>query len=368
MNRFSFLAILVALEYSSVVQAQSDSSESLGAPVAVEQPEPASEAPAFSYTGTITAHRVAALSPRVAGLVQTADAEAGFEATQGETLVQLDDTLARLAVREGESELRSVRAELEEAQRRLQEAVELGERNFPRTEREARASAVRLAEVAVARVETTLERQRELVDRHKVVAPFDGVVQRKRAEIGEWAQTGTPVIELVSVADLRLDVQIPQEQLELAASTEQVEIRIAGFNDRMIEGHIQAIAPAIDPGTRSLLVRVGLDDPPPLIRPGMSARAIFRPNTEEHPLMISRDAIIRSAEGQTLVWIVHGQEGDLRAARRVVELGATRGNRVEVRSGVSDNDRVVVRGNESLRDGQQIRIVETAANRGATGG
>ena len=340
--------------------------DSEGDPVSVERPTRSDERPAFAYTGTITARRQAALSPRVGGLVMSADREAGYEAQAGETLVQLDDTLARLELEELQGELARAEAELEEAQRRLQEAEELGERNFPRTEREARASALRLAEVSVAQAETAVARQRELVARHEVPAPFHGIVARKRAEAGEWVETGSPVIDLVSLDELRLDAQVPQERIQTIRQAEQVEVRVSGI-DRPIQGRLEAIGPVVETQTRTFLARVAIPDPPPELKPGMAAQGVFRPKVNGEALMISRDAIIRDEQGNTLVWVVEEREGQSRVIRREVELGATQGSRVEALRGLREGDRVVVRGNEALRDEQPVRVVEAPPAPGSAG-
>ncbi len=335
---------------------KADAAES-ATPVAVAHPETESESPSYAFSGSITAQRHAVLSPRVAGLVQTADAESGYVAKSGEALVQLDATLAEIELRQMEANLERAKAESDDAQRRLAEATELGDSNFPRTERESRQTASRLAAVAVRQAEAEVERQREQVLRHAVIAPFDGVVARKYAEIGEWVQTGDAVIELVGLDTLRLEAQIPQERLDVARRTQTVEIRIAGDNGPPILGRLEAIAPSIDPGTRTFAARVAIDNPPARIKPGMSALATFRPPADESALMIARDAIIRSAEGETLVWLAQESDGSLRAVRRPVELGVTRGDRIQALAGLAANDQVVVRGNESLREGQLIRIV-----------
>ncbi|MFP4352074.1 MAG: efflux RND transporter periplasmic adaptor subunit [Puniceicoccaceae bacterium] len=330
------------------------------APVEVARPETVSGEPSFAFTGTITARRTAALSPRLPGLVLEADADVGHVAKAGDVLVQLDPTLARIELRRAEADLEAVRADLDDAQRRLDEAVQLGDSNFPRSERESRATALRLAEVAVSRMKAILEDRRERVERHKVPAPFDGIVARKRAEMGEWVETGDPVIDLVGREHLRLDVRVPQERIAIARRTDRVTIRLPGLPDAETEGRVSAVAPSVDPGTRSLLVRVRIEDPPDGVKPGMSAVAVFRPEADGETLTIPRDAIIRSAMGETYVWRVEEADGGPRARRGEVALGSTRGDRIDVLRGLGADDRVVVRGNESLEEDQLVRIVESA--------
>lgn len=325
-------------------------------PVVVEKPETNAEPAIFRFSGTVTALREADLSPRVAGLISVADAETGFAAKKGDVLVRLDDTIAKIELREQELALEAVQAEAANAKRRLNEAVELGDANFPRTERETRETAFRLSQVAVQQAANALERQREIVERHQIIAPFDGIVASKDAEMGEWVQTGNPVLHFVGTTDLRLDIEVPQEQLDVALQTQSATVYLSRRNDQPIKAQVEARSPKVNPITRTFLVRLALDNPPKSIKPGMSAEGVFRPTAGIGQLVISRDAIIRYSDGRTIVWVVTNSGSESRAEQRDVELGNTRGNRIEVVSGLKETDFVVVRGNESLQEGQLVTI------------
>lgn len=358
------ILLLASLVLQPVVAQQKGDT---GAPVTVARPEITREAPAFTFTGSITVRRQASLSPRVPGLVLVADAELGDVVEAGDTLVQLDSTLAEIELSLLESDLALARAEKEDARRLLEEAHKLGDSNFPRSERLSRETDLEMAEVSVLRAKAAVEAEREEVRRHKVIAPFSGIVARKLAEMGEWVETGDPVIELVGREHVRLEVSVPQEQIQVALQTETVEIRLPGLPDSEITGRVAALSPSVEPGTRSLVVRVEIENPPETLKPGMSAVAVFRPQSDEAVLLIPRDAVVRSAEGETYVWLVRKDGDEKTVTRRTVELGATRGNRIAVLSGLTEEDDVVVRGNESLREDQRVRRVDAPPPAGIEG-
>ena len=327
--------------------------------VSVSKPLVGASESRYVFTGTITSDRVADLSPRVAGLVAKADAEMGFTAQEGELLVSLDDTLARMDLREKELNLDAARAELANAKRRYQEAVELGDANFPRSERENRETTYRMAEIAVNRMETMVETQREIVERHRIIAPFDGVVIEKQAEVGEWVQTGNPVLRIVDTGNLRLDIQVPEKQLALISKSKTVSVTIAAVPGGSFAAHIEARSPQIDPQTRTFQVRILLDNPSTLVQPGMSAEAVFKPNTDDPSLFILRDALLRTAQGEVVVWVAESSGNSAKASRRLVQIGASSGDQIEVLSGLDANDLVIYQGNELLQEGQEIRIVDS---------
>ena len=92
--------------------------------------------------------------------------------------------------------------------------------------------------------------------------------------------------------------------------------------------------------------------------PGMSAQAEVAVQSEAERVLAARDALVRRPDGAYGVWVVTQRDGELRVSVRRVQTGRTVGGDVEIREGLSPGDRVVVRGNEGLSDGQAVRIVD----------
>ncbi|MDA0346606.1 MAG: efflux RND transporter periplasmic adaptor subunit [Verrucomicrobia bacterium] len=328
-------------------------------PVSVAKPLVETSQSRFQFTGTITSEREAAISPRVAGLVSKADAEMGFLAKKGDLLVSLDDTLARMELKEKELNLEAALAELANSKRRFDEAVELGDSNFPRSERENRETTYRMAEIAVSRMKTMVETQREIVERHRIIAPYTGTVIEKNAEVGEWVQTGNPVLRFVDTENLRFDIQVPQEQMSLILKSSAVTVHIAGAVGDPFDAHIEARSPTVDVKTRTFQVRIGLDNPPAFVKPGMSAEAVFKPVSDSANLFIPRDAILRTSDSKVIVWVAKTSGPKTLASKRSVQLGASSGDIIAVITGLEASDEVIYQGNESLQEGQEIHIVDS---------
>ncbi|MCH2615176.1 MAG: efflux RND transporter periplasmic adaptor subunit, partial [Opitutales bacterium] len=113
---------------------------------------------------------------------------------------------------------------------------------------------------------------------------------------GEGGQTRTPVLRFVDTVSLRLDVQVPEEELALVMGSDTVTVEIAGSGAKAFEAHIEARSPQVDSQTRTFQVRIQLDNSSPNVKPGMSAVAIFKPNSEDASVFITRDAILRTAD------------------------------------------------------------------------
>jgi RND family efflux transporter MFP subunit len=328
------------------------------APVRIAQPETEQIHEALTLTGTVTARRAAALSTRVSGLVVRVEVDAGSRVAAGDALLELDSALARLELERVAAALEEGRIRQAEAERLRSEARRLAaDGNVPKSQVDTAEAEVRIAAAAVSRLEAERRLQQEIVARHRLIAPFAGVVSRKLTESGEWVETGTPVLELVAVDDVRVDVQAPQERFDEIEPGSRAEVRTDAVPGRVFAGEVAAIVPVKDPMSRTFLVRVTVPEGARALTPGASALVEFRLVRPRGVMTVARDAVVRQPDGSALVWVVVTQREGTVAAPRRVELGRPVGDAIEIRAGLDGDARVIVRGNETLREGQPVRVL-----------
>lgn len=350
--------ILTVVCFADRVMAQADNAPRVD--VEVVATAPITEQ--VQLTGTVTSPRVAQVSPSVEGLVQMVHVDAGDRVDPGASLVDLDSELAELELERTQAATREAREQLADAQRRFDEAKRLeGNQSISQTELLSREAEVQVATAAVARLEAAQRHQAERVARHSLAAPFPGVVSRKLTEAGEWVAPGTPVAELVALDGLRLDFRAPQTYFPRVDTQTPVSVRLDALPERRLDGRITAIIPVSDPEARTFMVRVHLDDDHVAMTPGMSAHALLDLETGRHSTTVSRDALIRYPDGRVTVWVIEETDGETTVSERQVQTGLAFDGRVEIRSGLDAGERVVVRGNEALQEGQRVRL------RGAAG-
>ena len=308
-------------------------------------------------TGTVTSERVASLSTSVNGLVKRVRVDAGDRVSAGKALIHLDSAMARLALDRTKAAAQEARAQLSEQQRLRDEAKEMFERGLiPETRLHSAESERRVAAARVDRLVAEQKEQQEIVRRHTVVAPFTGVISNKFTDPGEWVATGTTVLELVDTQRLRIDVQVPQERYRQISVGAPVSVELDAIAGRLHKGKVIARVPVNNPGARTFLVRVNIENGAKEMAPGMSARVVFKLLEGRSTVRVPRDAILRKPDGSTRVWIVI-DGGAPTVSERQVELGRSLRGWVDVQSGVDAGARVVVRGNEALREGQQVRVL-----------
>lgn len=149
----------------------------------------------------------------------------------------------------------------------------------------------------------------------------------------------------------------PQERFHEIDVGAPVTVRLDALPGRPIDGEVAAKVPVNDPTARTFLLRVRIDNPGGLVNPGMSAQAQFRIQTGRRGVIVPRDGLVRQADGSSNVWIVNGSGDKATVSQRQVELGRTLADGIEIRTGLEGRQRVVVRGNEILTEGQPVRIL-----------
>lgn len=314
----------------------------------------------LQLTGSVTAERSARLSLATAGLVQSLAVDAGSRVAAGDELLQLDDELARLHWQAGQAAAREARLQWEDARRRLEEGRRLlPQKGIAETAVRDLESEVAQTEAALARAEAEAQRRAALLDRHRLRAPFGGIVADRHTDMGEWVTPGTPVFELVGLEDLRLEFAVAEDVIAGIQAGAETTYRLGKTPRQAWLGQVDSLVPVADPGARTFLLRIlPKGERPPFMLPGMSVSAELRLDTGRRALTVPRDALLRYPDGRVVVWTVEpGEEGAV-AREKPVEPGLTFDGRVEVRGDLAVGERVVVRGNEALSVGQRVAPFE----------
>jgi RND family efflux transporter MFP subunit len=327
-------------------------------PVTVETAVLAPVVSRMELTGSVSARHRSRLSARTSGLIRTMHADAGDVVKQGALLMDLDPELAEIELERMDGELAQARIELADAERLSTEARTLAARGaFPKSEADSRETAVEVKRATTRQLEARTKQQRAIIERHRLLAPYDGVISQRLADAGEWVQTGTPVVELVTLDHPRLDVQVPQEYFAKLAGESKVTVRIDAFPGREFAGRVVATVPVKDPVARTFLTRVEWTDEDVKAGPGMSGRAVFEFESDEKIVQVSRDAVVRFPDGSAKVWTLREDGGRTIAASRNVVLAESLTDSARITRGLEEGARVVVRGNEGLQEGQEVRVL-----------
>jgi len=326
-------------------------------PVVVETVQSAPLINKLELSGTVTSPRVAQLSTSVPGLVSAVHFDSGARVKTGDLLLELDPALEEIALRQVDAEIAQAEAELSDAYRRLRIAENLAKRSFgPQNTVDVLKTEVEIKKTAIERHKAQRAGAKERLERHLVKAPYSGVISRRMAEVGQWIVPGTTVFELVDMSGLRIDVPVPQQYYPLLNSRADIAIKFDALPGMVVPARIGALIPVSDPAVRTFTLRVLPENEDISITPGMSARVSISLQSGRSGIVVSRDALVRYPDGRITVWVLETNGKESLVKERRVEIGLTFDGLVQIRAGLKQGERVVVRGNESLREGQTVRL------------
>ena len=309
-------------------------------------------------TGTVSSQRRARLSPRSVGLVESVEVDAGDEVKKGATLLRMDSRLAEIELKLVRAQIETAEIQRKDAIRRFDEVKELiDDGAFAKTEAGTlqASAAISGADLKVLKVKE--QQAQERIERHRLVAPFSGIIARKATESGEWVDTGTMVLELVETGALWFDLQVAQEFVAALRGAERAEGTLDSYPGHTLEAEVDVVVPVKDPVSRTFLTRLTFKDGEKLASPGMSGTAtlFYRPRNES-ATVVPRDAVVRTADGTATVWIVTetGNRATVRAVK--IRTAGGLGKVIEVTEGLQGGEKVVVRGNEGLTENQAVSV------------
>lgn len=308
-----------------------------------------------SLNGTVNPMRSSGLSTSVAGLLYEVSVEPGSRVSAGDLLMRLDDEQAELALEQARAAEQESRVALLEARRRGEEARSVGAgRNIAATEISSRESVEASAEAILKRMEAERRAREVSLKRHRIEAPFAGVVSQRLSNIGEWITPGDELVRLVDTENLRLDFQVPQSYY--AQINEQASLWVQDGQGNL-EASIETLVPVTDSVARTFLLRA-IASPKMKVMPGMAVQANLRVTTGEQGLTVPRDAVNRYPEGRVTVWLAEPDDepGMYTVTEKRIELGTAFESQVEVIAGLEGDEYVVTRGNESLSEGSTVTL------------
>lgn len=310
-------------------------------------------------TGTLTSLRESRLSSRTDGLVQNLLVDAGSVVKKGEPLMILDTELAQIALEQARAEIGQAELELAEADRLAKEVEGLAKRGgFSKSEAANRQA---LAGVSAAKLQLLSLREKqvlETIERHRLLAPFDGVISEKFTEEGEWVSTGDPVARLVETDNLRFDLQAPQEWVGFLQENAEVRVHLDAYPGIEMKAQIATLVPVKDAVSRTFLVRLTLENGKAILSPGMSGAADIVSHEAREVVELPRDAVVRFPDGKAKVWLV--EQGKVARVKSVeIKTSGLLGEKVEILEGIAGGELVVLQGNEGLQDGQLVEVIDT---------
>ncbi len=306
------------------------------------------------FSGPLVAPQTAMVRAKAGGTLLALTVSEGSRVQAGQVIgrIELADLASRMAERS--ANLESARATLAQAERTHASNERLAAQQFisPIALDNSRA-AVDTARAALNASQASLETTRVGLRDGSLLAPISGIVAKRHALPGEKVSPEQQILTIVDLAKLELAGNVGTHEVSRIAPGMAVQVQVEGV-EQAVTGRIARIAPAAEPGTRSIGVTIELPNPKETLRAGQYALARATLADDADRLVLPASAV-GNTSGQDHVWVI--ESGVL--ARRAVTLGRKdpRAGRVEILQGVTPESRVLAARFDNLREGAKALVV-----------
>jgi multidrug efflux pump subunit AcrA (membrane-fusion protein) len=356
----------------------------------------------FEATGSLTGDEQTDVAPSIAGKVVAVGVDMGSYVKRGQMIVRLDDVDSKLRVQQQQAQLDQMKASLRQAEEKVgvrsgqsfnlsnvpevanaKVALDLAEKNFRRSEKliesgdisraqydqqkslrdqlrevyEAALSlarqnyaAVMTARANVANAESQLNLARRSLSYALVFSPIDGFVSERTADLGEYVSPSTKVATIVRINPLRVRIDIPEQAIPAINVGQSVSVTTSAWPDKNFSGRIARVSPNVTPSSRTLTVEAEIENSSGALKPGQFATIRILQSRAQPAVLVPARAV-RTEAGVSRVFVIK----DGHVQERVVQLGQTEGDLIQIKNGIAGDELVATSNIEQLGDGMAVR-------------
>ena len=327
----------------------------------------------LAYTADISPNQVVNIFSRVDGYITKLHVDKGDYVRAGQLLVEIDHTDYQHAVNQAKANLSAAKAKVSQQDAVVRNAkltldrvqtlikdqfvsqqdLDTAQVNFDAASaaQESLQAQVTQMEVALAQAETRLAYS-------YIRAPFPGYIAERNLDTGAYVSSATAststmsrgIMSLHDINTVRVVIEVVERDIPLVKVGQKAELRAEAYPDHVFEGTVTRVVQALNRATRTMTVEIDLPNTDRRLKGGMFARVQVMVGTRQQALQIPIDAVSR-LENMQYIYIV--QEG--KAQRVDIEIGARNGNHVEVTSGLTGREQIIVAGKDLVHDGAPVQ-------------
>ena len=356
----------------------------------------------FEATGSLAGDEQTDVAPQTTGKVIEVGVDIGSAVRRGQMVIKLDDSELKLRVTQAQAQVDQAKAAVRQAEEKIglrpgapfdpnrvaevaaaKVTLDLAEKNLKRAEKliesgdvsrsfydqqraqrdqskeqydsaiaQARQNfaAIDVARTNVANMESQLALARKNLSYAFIPAPIDGFVAERTADVGEYVSPTQKVATIVKTNPLRVRIDIPEQSIAEVHVGQSVSAMTSAWPDKSFSGRVARIAPNVTTNSRTLSIEAEIDNTSGALKPGQFATVrILQPKPVAAVLVPSRSVITEA--GVSRVYVIK----DGRAEQRLVQLGQTEGDLVQIKNGVEVDDKVATSNLELLADGMTVK-------------
>jgi membrane fusion protein (multidrug efflux system) len=338
----SALTMLLALtgckDRESIADTDGNSSEPPAIPVSVVEVKPVAMRDIVFLPGETEAYEDVKVAANTSGRVEWIGPREGQSVKEGERLAEIDVSALKATLEHARAAYKLAR-DLCERRRRLYENKIIAKEELDQSETQLKLTAA------------DLEQVKARYDYGFPTSPISGSIDHLYVDVGEFADTGKPIADIVNIDRIKINVRVPELDVRYVKKGQRTPIKIDAFPDRDIMGIVEFVAFKADAATKTFLVRSVIDNPDHAIRPGMIGRVAFVRRHIPDAIAAPLFAIVDKG-GERIVFVEKGGV----AESRVISIGVIEADRVQITSGLDVGDHLIVRGHTEVEDGMKVVV------------
>lgn len=291
------------------------------------------------YSGTVEESSATSLSFSVPGTVNKVYVKTGDRVVKGQIIASIDATTLI-------SSHNAAKASLDQAQDAYDRLKVLYEKKS-------------LPEIKWVDMQSKLQQAKSMeevarknLQDCKLIAPFDGVIAGKKVEIGQNVAPGVPVVELVSMQQVKIKVSVPEGDIADIQIGDEAMLCIPAAENLCLEGRVVEKGIMANPLSRSYDVKIAVENRDHVLLPGMVTEVCVKNSLKKSAILLPSHIVQVDEKNRTFVWI--NQEG--KASKRIIVCGEYTSNGVIVESGIGDGDEIIVSGQHKVCEGSAISL------------
>jgi membrane fusion protein (multidrug efflux system) len=368
---------------------EADKANANAVPVEVATASLAAVSASYNGTATLVADHEAQVAAKTSGVLVKLMVEEGAQVREGQLLAELDDAAALASVAQADAQMHKADATFAYAEQSIKKQLiskrEYDQANF---DMQTQRAALTTAKLQLAYT--------------RITAPVSGVIAERSVKVGNLVQVNQNLFRIVDMDPLQAVLNVPERQLGILKAGQPVQLEADALPGKKFAGNILRIAPVVDPASGTFRVTCQFHDRSATLKPGMFGRIDIVYDHRDEALTIPRSALIEE-DGETAVFVVDtapvkapdedkakeggdktkavakdtlGKDGKAILAatpgfvahRKLVKIGYSDGDKVEIRSGLDAGTRVITVGRNAVRDGTAVQVLDTTMVASKAGG
>jgi RND family efflux transporter MFP subunit len=319
----------------------------------------------YIFSGKVYANKDVMVFPKIPGKVTNVAVEIGEMVNKGQTLFTLDKEdiqkqidQAKAALDSAEANYKLTKEKIENAKttfertKQLYEQGAISKSQYEQAQLAASDNSLKAAESALNQAKVAYNQALDALDNISIEAPISGIVAGVNIEAGEMASNAQPAVTIVDMDKVYIQINVTENIINQLYNGQEVSVSIPAASEEAFSGNITNISPTVDQRTQLYPVKIYIDNNDHKIKPGMLAKVDINTDIKENVVVVRSEAVVEK-NGEQFVYVADGNK----AVERKVLTGLDTGTYIEIKEGLSEGEKVIVKGQNYVEDQTTVKVV-----------